>query len=89
MNAAKRAQIYSRLAEANPDPRTELAYGSEFELLIAVALSTTGCDLFSSINDELKAGEREASQIYSQLLGVFQIEQFFPCERQCEIRFFF
>jgi hypothetical protein len=37
-------------------------------LLVAVALSVTGCDLFSSINDELKAGERELER-YSRPTG--------------------
>lgn len=45
MNAAKRAEIYARLAKANPNPRTELAYGSTFELLIAVILSAQATDV--------------------------------------------
>ena len=45
MNATKRAQIYERLAKENPDPRTELVYGSNFELLISVILSAQATDV--------------------------------------------
>ncbi len=44
----KRAQIvefYSRLAEHNPDPRTELSYGNPYQLLVAVALSAQSTDV--------------------------------------------
>jgi endonuclease-3 len=44
MNAAKREAIFARLAEANPQPTTELEYGSAFELLIAVILSAQATD---------------------------------------------
>jgi endonuclease-3 len=45
MNAAKRLEIFRRLHEDNPDPRTELAYASPFELLIAVILSAQATDV--------------------------------------------
>ncbi|WP_312936562.1 endonuclease III [Pseudomonas sp.] len=45
MNAAKRLEIFRRLHEDNPDPRTELAYTSPFELLIAVILSAQSTDV--------------------------------------------
>ncbi len=45
MNADKRAAIYRRLKEANPDPTTELNYKSSFELLIAVILSAQATDI--------------------------------------------
>jgi endonuclease-3 len=45
VNPAKRAEIYSRLARANPDPRTELVYDSAFELLISVILSAQATDI--------------------------------------------
>jgi endonuclease-3 len=45
VNPAKRAAIYARLAEANPEPRTELKYRSEFELLISVILSAQATDI--------------------------------------------
>lgn len=48
MNAAKRREIFRRLQAANPAPRTELEYGSPFELLIAVILSAQATD--ASVN---------------------------------------
>ena len=44
MNDAKRREIFSRLKEANPAPRTELHYSSPFELLVAVILSAQATD---------------------------------------------
>ena len=45
MNQQKREQIFSRLADANPNPTTELSYASPFELLIAVILSAQATDV--------------------------------------------
>lgn len=45
MNKQKRYEIFARLAKQNPDPRTELVYGSSFELLIAVLLSAQATDV--------------------------------------------
>ncbi len=44
MNKQKRSEIFSRLREADPEPTTELEYSSEFELLVAVALSAQSTD---------------------------------------------
>jgi endonuclease-3 len=44
MNAAKRRQIFERLAEAIPEPSTELNYSTPFELLVAVVLSAQATD---------------------------------------------
>lgn len=44
MNNAKRAEIFRRLAEHNPYPRSELRYASTFELLISVILSAQATD---------------------------------------------
>ncbi|EIJ33296.1 endonuclease III [Thiothrix nivea] len=44
MNKAKREEIFRRLHDANPNPATELEYGSAFELLIAVILSAQATD---------------------------------------------
>ncbi len=44
MNAEKRLAIFRRLAAAFPNPTTELAHGSIFELLIAVILSAQATD---------------------------------------------
>ena len=45
MNTAKRLEIFRRFQEDNPEPRTELAYTSPFELLIAVILSAQATDV--------------------------------------------
>ena len=44
MNPQQRHEIYSRLRSANPQPRTELAYQSPFELLVSVVLSAQATD---------------------------------------------
>src|SRR5436190_18276287 len=44
MNPMKRREIFARLARANPNPTTELEYGSAFELLLAVVLSAQATD---------------------------------------------
>jgi len=44
MNPQKRRQIFERLAKANPNPATELEYGTPFELLVAVVLSAQATD---------------------------------------------
>ena len=44
MNANKRLAIFDCLAEAIPEPTTELNYASTFELLIAVVLSAQATD---------------------------------------------
>ena len=45
MNPQKRHQIFSRLREHIKQPRSELEYGSNFELLIAVLLSAQATDV--------------------------------------------
>ena len=44
MNPTKRHEIFSRLRAANPTPTTELAYKTDFQLLIAVMLSAQATD---------------------------------------------
>ena len=44
MNPQKRREIFRRLQAANPNPTTELEYGSPFELLVAVVLSAQATD---------------------------------------------
>ena len=44
MNPAKRREIFTRLKAQNPEPRSELAYRSPFELLVAVILSAQATD---------------------------------------------
>ena len=45
MNAEKRVEILSRLRVENPNPKTELNYQSDFELLISVILSAQATDV--------------------------------------------
>ena len=45
MNRNKRAKIYARLRELDPNPDTELHYDSPFELLVAVVLSAQATDV--------------------------------------------
>lgn len=45
MNAPKRHEIFTRLREANPNPKTELEYSNPFELLVAVTLSAQATDV--------------------------------------------
>jgi endonuclease-3 len=44
MNLEKRCKIFERFRSANPDPTTELAYTTPFELLVAVVLSAQATD---------------------------------------------
>lgn len=57
MNKEKRYEIFARLRAHNPQPTTELAYSSEFELLIAVLLSAQATDV--SVN-------KATSKLYSK-----------------------
>lgn len=45
MNKEKRLEILTRLRDDNPNPTTELAFDSPFELLIAVLLSAQATDV--------------------------------------------
>ncbi|TCK18774.1 DNA-(apurinic or apyrimidinic site) lyase /endonuclease III [Thiogranum longum] len=45
MNKKKRAEIFARLRNENPQPTTELRYGNPFQLLVAVALSAQSTDV--------------------------------------------
>lgn len=44
MNPSKRTEIFRRLRAATAEPKTELEYGSPFELLVAVVLSAQATD---------------------------------------------
>lgn len=44
MNAQKRLAMFERLAAANPSPKTELEYGSAYQLLAAVLMSAQATD---------------------------------------------
>jgi len=45
VNPAKRREIFGRLARHNPNPTTELVFGSPFQLLVAVVLSAQATDV--------------------------------------------
>ncbi len=45
MNKEKRTEIFRRLKELNPSPKTELVHKSNFELLVAVILSAQATDI--------------------------------------------
>jgi endonuclease III len=45
MNRADIFEFYRRLAEANPAPETELAYGNVYQLLVAVVCSAQSTDV--------------------------------------------
>lgn len=45
MNKADTFEFFRRLAEANPDPQTELEFGNTFQLLVAVVLSAQSTDV--------------------------------------------
>ncbi len=45
MNKTQTFEFFRRLAEANPSPETELAFGNTYQLLVAVALSAQATDV--------------------------------------------
>ena len=45
MNPVRRVELFRRLAEACPEPRSDLVYTSPFELLVAVILSAQATDV--------------------------------------------
>ena len=73
MNPDKRRLIFERLKSENPEPRTELLYGSPFELLVAVVLSAQATD--RSVNRATPALFRDA--------GTPQLMQALGVERLC------
>jgi len=44
VSPARAAELYRRLRAANPEPRSELEYGSPYQLLVAVVLSAQATD---------------------------------------------
>ncbi len=75
MNAAKRHQVFVRLRAANPAPRSELEFGSPFELLVAVVLSAQATD--KSVNRATERLFRRANTPRKLLrLGQTGLEQY-------------
>jgi len=83
MNPEKRRQIFERFRAANPHPKTELAYRTPFELLVAVVLSAQATDksvnlatakLFPVANTPdriFRMGEEKLTG-YIQTIGLFR-----------------
>ena len=75
-------EFYRRLAEANPNPETELAYGNIYQLLVAVVLSAQATDagvnkatraLFEDVHDPqamVDLGE-DALKQHIRTIGLF------------------
>lgn len=59
MNKAQIFDFFSRLAEANPAPETELEYGNDYQLLVAVVLSAQATDV--GVNKATRALFREVT----------------------------
>lgn len=57
MKKADIFEFYRRLAEANPSPETELEYGNDYQLLVAVVLSAQATDV--GVNKATRALFRE------------------------------
>ena len=75
MNKEKRTAIFSRLREQNPDPKTELNYSSDFELLVAVTLSAQATDVsVNKATDKLFPIANTPEAIYD--LGVEGLKQY-------------
>jgi endonuclease III len=83
MNPAKREEIFRRLAEAMPDPRSELEFTTPFELLVAVVLSAQATDrsvnlatakLFPAANtpQKLAALGVEGLEKYIRTIGLYR-----------------
>ena len=69
MTPATRHEIFARLQEADPDPRTELKYANPFQLLVSVVLSAQATD--KSVNQATVALFRDAPTPEAMLaLGV-------------------
>lgn len=82
MNQKQRQEIFDRLAEAIPEPATELCYNSAFELLIAVVLSAQATDkgvnkatarLFAVANtpDDILSLGLEGLKDYIKTIGLY------------------
>lgn len=59
MKKADIFEFYRRLAELNPAPRTELEYGNDYQLLVAVVLSAQATDV--GVNKATRALFREVA----------------------------
>jgi len=75
MNPQKRREIFRRLQGANPNPTTELNYGTPYELLVAVVLSAQATD--KSVNEATKTLFVESNTPEKMVkLGVAGLEKY-------------
>ena len=83
MNPEKRRRIFTKLAEANPEPKTELEYGNPFQLVIAVlcsaqttdkAVNIATCRFFPTVKTppELVALGEEKLMEHIKTIGLFR-----------------
>jgi len=83
MKPADIAELYRRLAAANPNPRSELEYASAFELLVSVVLSAQATDVgvnkataglypVANTPEQLLALGEEALRGYIKTIGLYQ-----------------
>jgi endonuclease III len=81
MNPQKRREIFARLAQANPNPTTELEYGTPFELLVAVVLSAQATDksvnlatrkLFPATPEKILALGTGGLESYIKSIGLYR-----------------
>lgn len=82
MTRAAIFEMFSRLAEANPAPRTELEYGNTYQLLVAVVLSAQATDagvnkatraLFAQVHapEDMVALGEEKLRHFIRTIGLF------------------
>src|SRR6187549_3345820 len=75
-------ELFSRLAEGNPAPKTELDYGNDYQLLVAVVLSAQATDvgvnkatrrLFETVKTpaQMVALGEEALKAHVKTIGLF------------------
>jgi endonuclease-3 len=83
VNPEKRREIFRRLQAANPNPTTELAYRTPFELLVAVVLSAQATDksvnlatakLFEEFNTPQKIAKLGVARLetYIKTIGLYR-----------------
>jgi len=83
MNPQKRREIFARLQAQNPNPTTELKYGTPFELLVAVVLSAQATDksvnkatevLFKKFNTPKAIAQLGAKRLeeYIKTIGLYR-----------------
>jgi endonuclease-3 len=85
VNPAKRHEIFRRLRNSNPDPKTELEHHTPFELLVAVVLSAQATDksvniatreLFKDANTpaEILALGTQGLESYIKSIGLYRMK---------------